>query len=119
MAEFNETTVSEARDGSLHRRDADVQFPREARDLWSDKAGGTVHPAFQIAQNPLGQIVWQARRPSSRSSCGSVFHGLLLDEFLLNHSIDALSGQAESQDFEDLGASRGSANGHGRVSPRT
>ena len=89
MAEFNESAVSESRDGSFHRRDADVQLSREARDLWPDKAGGTIHPAFQIAQDLLGQIVWQARRPSSRSSCGPVFHGLLLDEcpsFLLGES---------------------------------
>ena len=80
MAEFNESAVSESRDGSFHRRDADFQLPRKIRDLRSDKAGGTIHPAFQIAQNLLGQIVWQARRPSSRSSCGSGFHGLLFDE---------------------------------------
>ena len=77
MAEFNETAVSESRDGSFYRRDADFQLPRKIRDLRSDKAGGTIHPAFQIAQDLLGQIVWQARRSSSRSSCGSMFHGLL------------------------------------------
>ena len=89
MAEFNESAVSESRDGSFHRRDADFQLPRKARDLWPDKAGGAIHPAFQIAQNLLGQVVWQARRPSSRSSCGPVFHELLLDEcpsFLLGES---------------------------------
>ena len=92
MAEFNESAVSESRDGSFHRRDADVQLSREARDLWPDKAGGAIHSAFQIAQNLLGQVVWQARRPSSRSSCGSMFHGSLPDSylFLMNHGIDAL-----------------------------
>ena len=92
VAEFDESAVSESRDGSFHRRDADVQLSREARDLWPDKAGGAIHSAFQIAQNLLGQVVWQARRPSSRSSCGSMFHGSLPDSylFLMNHGIDAL-----------------------------
>ena len=49
VTEFNESVVSEARDGSFNRGDADVQLPRKARDLWSDKTGGTIHPAFQIA----------------------------------------------------------------------
>ena len=49
MAEFNESAVSEARDGSFHRRDANVQFPRKVSDLRSDKTGCTIHPAFQIA----------------------------------------------------------------------